>query len=179
MLLALSQRIVCDIINLFTNYHVAHFNYILEQLSSLIDGWGNSCEIVWIQTQLDLIDDKSILVPVRVWCRQTTSHNLSQCWPRSMSLYAGIRPWWVNGMLHQSCRQFIICSKWESHIMLCSCRRTLIGHNRAIRPHYRPEITWFWEARDVPRFMRLPFKYIDNNGHNHSHRGICQSTGVL
>ena len=30
------------------------------------------------------------------WCRQATSHYLSQCWPRSMSPYGVIRPKWVN-----------------------------------------------------------------------------------
>ena len=30
------------------------------------------------------------------WCRQATSHYLSQCWPRSMSPYGVIRPQWVN-----------------------------------------------------------------------------------
>ena len=30
------------------------------------------------------------------WCRQATSHNLSQCWPRSQSPYDVTRPKWVN-----------------------------------------------------------------------------------
>ena len=34
---------------------------------------------------LDLTDDKSPLVQVMAWCRQATSHYLSQYWPRSMS----------------------------------------------------------------------------------------------
>ena len=29
------------------------------------------------------------------WCRQATSHYLSQCWPRSLSPYDVIRPQWV------------------------------------------------------------------------------------
>ena len=29
------------------------------------------------------------------WCRQTTSHYPSQCWPTLMSLYGAIRPPWV------------------------------------------------------------------------------------
>ena len=33
----------------------------------------------------DLMDDKSTLVQIMAWCRQATSHYLSQCWPRSMS----------------------------------------------------------------------------------------------
>ena len=30
------------------------------------------------------------------WCRQATSHYLSQCWPRSVSPYGVTRPQWVN-----------------------------------------------------------------------------------
>ena len=48
---------------------------------------------------LDLTDDKSTLVQVMAWCRQATSHYLSQCWPRSMSQYGVTRPQWVNSSL--------------------------------------------------------------------------------
>ena len=44
----------------------------------------------------DLTDDKSTFVQVMAWCRQATSHYLSQCWPRSLSPYGVIRPQWVN-----------------------------------------------------------------------------------
>ena len=37
----------------------------------------------------DLTDGKSTLVQVMAWCRQATSHYLSQCWPRSLSPYWG------------------------------------------------------------------------------------------
>ena len=43
----------------------------------------------------DLTDDKSTLVQVMAWCRQATSHYLSQCWPRSLSPYGVTRPQWV------------------------------------------------------------------------------------
>ena len=45
---------------------------------------------------LDLTDDKSTLVQVMAWCRQATSHYLSQCWPRFMSPYGVTRSQWVN-----------------------------------------------------------------------------------
>ena len=32
------------------------------------------------------------------WCRQATSHYLSQCWPRSLSPYGFTRPQWVKFM---------------------------------------------------------------------------------
>ena len=59
---------------------------------------------------MDLTDDKSTLVQVMAWCRQATSHYLSQCWPRSMSPHGVTRPQWVN------------------HIHLCLfCSRTRSG----------------------------------------------------
>ena len=45
---------------------------------------------------LYLTDDMSTLVQVMAWCRQATSHCLSQCWPRSMLPYGVTRPQWVN-----------------------------------------------------------------------------------
>ena len=44
----------------------------------------------------DLTDNKSTLVQVMAWCRQATSHYLSQCWPSSMSPYGITRPQRVN-----------------------------------------------------------------------------------
>ena len=50
----------------------------------------------------DLTDDKSTLVQVMAWCRQATSHYLSQCWPRSLSPYGVTSPQWVNIFFHHS-----------------------------------------------------------------------------
>ena len=47
----------------------------------------------------NITGDKSTLVQVMAWCRQATSHYLSQCWPRSMTPYGVIRPQWVNADL--------------------------------------------------------------------------------
>ena len=49
---------------------------------------------LWWMPQ-DLTDDKSTLVQVMAWCRQATSHYLSQCWPRSVSPYGVTRSQWV------------------------------------------------------------------------------------
>ena len=43
-----------------------------------------------------LTDHLSTLVQVMAWCRQATSHYLSQCWPTSMLPYDITRPQWVN-----------------------------------------------------------------------------------
>ena len=46
-----------------------------------------SHEIALMWMSLDFTDDQSTLVQVMAWCRQATSHYLSQCWPRSLSPY--------------------------------------------------------------------------------------------
>ena len=43
-----------------------------------------------------LMIDKSTLVQVMAWCRQATSHYLSQCWLKSLSPYGLARTQWVN-----------------------------------------------------------------------------------
>ena len=50
---------------------------------------------------LDLTEDKSTLFQIMAWCRQATSHYLSQCWPRSVSPNCVIRPQWVKLFLSQ------------------------------------------------------------------------------
>ena len=47
---------------------------------------------------LDLYCDKVTLVQVMAWCSQATSHDLSQCWPRSISPYGVSRPQRVKGV---------------------------------------------------------------------------------
>ena len=62
-----------------------NFRYVIIKLTLVNGGWGISNEIALRWMPLDLTDDKSTLVQVMAWCRQATSHYLSQCWPRSMS----------------------------------------------------------------------------------------------
>ena len=75
-----------------------NFRYVIFKQISVIDGWGISCEIALIWMSFDFADDRSTLVQVMVWCRQATSHYLSQCWHRSMSPYGVTRPQWVNSL---------------------------------------------------------------------------------
>ena len=58
-----------------------NFRYVIFKRISVIGGWGNSCEIALTWKPPDLTDDKSTLAQVMAWCRQATSHYLSQCWP--------------------------------------------------------------------------------------------------
>ena len=74
---------------------LAHWHVIFKQIL-VIDGWDISCEIALIWISPDFTDDQSTLVQVMAWCRQATSHYLSQCWPRSLSPYGITRPKWVN-----------------------------------------------------------------------------------
>ena len=63
----------------------------------MISGWDIFQKIALRWMSLDLIDDKSTLVQVMAWCRQATSHYLSQCWPRLP--YGVTRPQWVKVMV--------------------------------------------------------------------------------
>ena len=69
-----------------------NFKYVIFKLILGIDGWSLSCEIAPIWMSLDFTDDQSTLVQVMAWCRQSTSHYLSQCWHRSLSPYGLTRP---------------------------------------------------------------------------------------
>ena len=75
-----------------------HFNFrwVISKLIFVNGGWGITYEIAPRWMLLDLTDDKSTLVLVMAWCRQATSHYLSQCWPRSMLPNGVSRPQWVN-----------------------------------------------------------------------------------
>ena len=73
-----------------------NFRHVIFKQILVTDDWGISCEIALIWMSLDFTDDQSTLVQVMAWCRQATSHYLSQCWPRSLSPYNVIRPQWVN-----------------------------------------------------------------------------------
>ena len=51
---------------------------------------GTQCEITFGGMSHNLANRKLTLVQVMAWCRQATSHYLSQCWPRSMSPMASL-----------------------------------------------------------------------------------------
>ena len=72
-----------------------NFRYVFFKWILMVDGWGISSEIALILMSMDFTDDQSTLLQVMAWCRQATSHYLSQCWPRSLSPYGVTRPQWV------------------------------------------------------------------------------------
>ena len=75
-----------------------HFIYVIFRWILVVGGWGISCEIALILMSLHFTDDQSTLVQVMAWCRQATSHYLSQCWPTSLSPYGVTRAQWVNDL---------------------------------------------------------------------------------
>ena len=72
-----------------------NFRKVIFKQILMVDVWGISCETALIWMSLDFTDDQSTLVQVMAWCRQATSHYLSQCWPRSMSPNGITRLQWV------------------------------------------------------------------------------------
>ena len=76
-----------------------NFRKVIFKLTLVNGDWGISSKIALRWMPLDLTDEKSTLVQVMAWCRQATSHYLSQCWPRSMSPNGVTRPQWVNVQL--------------------------------------------------------------------------------
>ena len=71
-----------------------NFRKVIFKLTLVNGGCGISFEIALRWMPQDLTD-KSTLVQVMAWCRQATSHYLSQCWPRSMLPNGVTRPQWV------------------------------------------------------------------------------------
>ena len=84
----------------------------------MIDSWGISCEIALIWISLDFTDNQSTLVQVMAWCRQATSHYLSQCGPRSLSPYGVTRPLRSSTCFHWT-HCIVVVLFWRYQIMDC------------------------------------------------------------
>ena len=54
------------------------------------------CETALSWMPYNLTYETSLLVQVMTCCLMAPSHYLSQCWPRTVSPYGGVRPRWVN-----------------------------------------------------------------------------------
>ena len=76
-----------------------HLKIVIFKVMSRVDILSISCEIALRWMLQDFPNDKSTLVQVMAWCRQATSHYLSQCWPSSISPYGIARPQWVKPWL--------------------------------------------------------------------------------
>ena len=67
---------------------------------------------------MDFSYGKSTLVQVMAWCRQATSHYLSQCWPWSLSSYGVIRQQLVKWYEH-TVNPNLFFSHWSESISNC------------------------------------------------------------
>ena len=104
---------------------------------------------------LDFIDDQSTLVQVMAWCRQATSHNLSQCWPRSISPNGVTQPQWVKSSA--TTWYWWICSIHRSFSFIINdvklSTTELYKHHRARR----------FPLPNGPGQVRLPVGQVDLN----------------
>ena len=72
----------------FPGRYVGKFKCVMLQHILMIDTLSSSSKIVHRH-------HKSILVLVKAWCYQATSHFLDQCWLNSMSYFGVTRGQWV------------------------------------------------------------------------------------
>ena len=109
---------------LFNSLVPGGFHYSLKLVNfkfiSTINILSIFCEIAIRWMPQHLTDHKSTLIQVMAWCRQATSHYLSQCWHRSMLPYDVTRPQWVKQLWrqakpHKQCPLQAISSKPGCH----------------------------------------------------------------
>ena len=149
-----------------------NFRYVIFKQISMIDYWGISCEIALIWMSLDFSDGLSTLVQVMAWCRQATSHYMSQCWPRSLSPYGVTRPQWVNGynylsmlgfkLIHisQRCpRRLILLVLKSEYSRTLSIRWQLMTRLPALPVYQQPQY-WFYVMNGSLSSMRKDFNYL-------------------
>ena len=107
-----------------------NFRYLILQIISVIDGWVITYELAIRWMSLNFTHDKSTLIQVMAWCRQATSHYLSQWWPRSLSPYGVTRPQWVKSLApgRCGCNIVLVIFKLISmiDILSISCKITLM-----------------------------------------------------
>ena len=147
-----------------------NFGSVIFKLTLMTAGWVISCEIPLSRMSLNLTDDKSTLVQVMAWCRQATSHYLSQCWPRSMPPYGVTRPQWAAWISNHMARTVISphLDSWCDYLFMLGLKlfhvsgkgpcfiivhlqRSWRGYrNGLVRvcPSVRPKVT-FWEFRAI------------------------------
>ena len=131
------------------------FREVIFKLDLVVDGWGISCEIVLTWMPQDLTNDKSTLVQVMAWCRQATSHYLSQCWHSSLSPYGVTRPQWVNPV---ACNPVANRHDIDDVSQACSSLRVNHNFNNLHFLVLRNNIKWKWISnwcflKTVPQLM--------------------------
>ena len=128
-----------------------NFRHVIFKLMLVIDDWGIPCEIALIWMSLNFTDDQLTLVQVMAWCRQATSHYLSQCWPRSLSPYGVTRPQWVKFIFSEG--RWLNSSVWY---------KTKFGS-----PNFGYHATWWLFVHRLPELVAnisSQFYHLVNTG---------------
>ena len=115
------------------------FIYVIFKFILVTDGWDISCEIALLWMSMGLTDDKSTLVQVLAWCRQATSHYLSQCWSRSMALCGVSRPWLVDRNISAPYTVTNKSSVWGHGGYICKPRKTIVRYSLQDFPLKHPQ----------------------------------------
>ena len=121
----------------------------------MTDGWGISCKIALRWMPRVLTGDKSTLNQVMAWCRQATSHYMSQCWPRFMSPYGVTMPQRVNDInleedvcfFHCDSSQCIHvedCCQWCSLLMTYHTMKLYMIVLTSVLPKTWRPYSYFW-----------------------------------
>ena len=136
-----------------------HFRYLIVQIISVINGWGISCELALRWMSLHLTDDKSTLVQVMAWCRQATSHYLSQWWPRSLSPYGVTRPQWVKEMNERASPFVCEYLEWMGGQAVCRISFFFIYYAKRKIPTIQRIKSWLYHTTP-PGDLRTHYKYV-------------------
>ena len=86
-------------------WDLSGFLYVIVKVSLVIAGWVIAYEItpvVYRELSLNLTDDESALIQVKICWRQAASHYLSLCWPRSVSPHAVTRHTGPDNKVHEA-----------------------------------------------------------------------------
>ena len=83
----------CPWVNVCIDYECVIFTYVIVTTFLSIN---IAITLRWMVQ--DPFHNKSTLVQIIAWCHQATSRELSQYWPRSLSLYGITRTQWVNSL---------------------------------------------------------------------------------
>ena len=111
-------------------------NAILKMLFSILFYWLVSSDLFIIMPSNEWpYWWKSTMVQVMAWCRQATSHYLSQCWLSSLSPYGVARPQWVKSEV------------W--------CHMASLGQNELIYTVYGKHSSPAWEYLAVLRCVPM------------------------
>ena len=120
-----------------------NFRHVIFKQILVFDDRGICCEIALIWMSMDFTDDQSTLVQVMAWCRQATSHYLSQCWPRYLSSSGATMLQWVNPSDNEfGMTVTTIQTRWVGFYRSTAfCQQRYICVNRVASVYFQPILT--------------------------------------